>query len=65
MCQYNASISESRRLAPLCKEDFPMVRNRHFHGPYTYGGGFAYKLNLHFIHQYKFDTYFLTKNTIF
>ena len=26
MCQYNASISESRRLAPLCKEDFPMVR---------------------------------------
>ena len=26
MCQYNASISESRRLGPLCKEDFPMVR---------------------------------------
>ena len=27
MCQYNASISESRRLGPLCKEDFPMVRD--------------------------------------
>jgi hypothetical protein len=25
MCQYNASISESRRLGPLCKEDFPMI----------------------------------------